>query len=218
MFLQAAKRVTEDRSDVAFIIVGDGGEHDQLAQTIIDLGIQNHVYLVGWKRDIAAVYADLDLLALTSLNEGTPAAIIEAMASGVPVIATSVGGVPDLVEDNRTGFLVPSEDVELLSKGLLELINDSKLRERLGVAARSEAVRRFSHQRLVGDIRDLVSHLKVRGIGVLITDHNVRETLRITDRAYIVHDGAIFRSGTPAELASDEDVKRIYLGADFRLD
>ena len=55
-------------------------------------------------------------------------------------------------------------------------------------------------------------------IGVLVTDHNVRETLRITDRAYIVHDGVIFRSGTPASLAADEDVKRIYLGADFRLD
>jgi lipopolysaccharide export system ATP-binding protein len=53
---------------------------------------------------------------------------------------------------------------------------------------------------------------------VLITDHNVRETLRITDRAYIVHDGVIFRSGTPGSLAADEDVKRIYLGADFRLD
>jgi lipopolysaccharide export system ATP-binding protein len=53
---------------------------------------------------------------------------------------------------------------------------------------------------------------------VLITDHNVRETLRITDRAYIVHDGVIFRSGTPERLAADEDVKRIYLGADFRLD
>jgi lipopolysaccharide export system ATP-binding protein len=60
--------------------------------------------------------------------------------------------------------------------------------------------------------------LKERGIGVLITDHNVRETLKITDRAYIVHDGALFRSGTPQELAEDEDVKRIYLGADFRLD
>jgi len=70
----------------------------------------------------------------------------------------------------------------------------------------------------VTDIQAIIFHLKERGIGVLITDHNVRETLRITDRAYIVHDGAIFRSGTPAELASDEDVKRIYLGADFRLD
>ena len=70
----------------------------------------------------------------------------------------------------------------------------------------------------VTDIQKIVFHLKERGIGVLITDHNVRETLRITDRAYIVHDGVIFRSGTPDGLAADEDVKRIYLGADFRLD
>ncbi len=70
----------------------------------------------------------------------------------------------------------------------------------------------------VTDIQKIIFHLKGRGIGVLITDHNVRETLRITDRAYIVHDGVIFRSGTPESLAADEDVKRIYLGADFRLD
>jgi lipopolysaccharide export system ATP-binding protein len=70
----------------------------------------------------------------------------------------------------------------------------------------------------VTDIQGIIGHLKKRGIGVLVTDHNVRETLRITDRAYIVNDGAVFRSGTPASLAADADVKRIYLGADFRLD
>jgi lipopolysaccharide export system ATP-binding protein len=70
----------------------------------------------------------------------------------------------------------------------------------------------------VADIQKIIFHLKERGIGVLITDHNVRETLRITDRAYIVHDGVIFKSGTPAALAADEDVRRIYLGAEFRLD
>jgi lipopolysaccharide export system ATP-binding protein len=70
----------------------------------------------------------------------------------------------------------------------------------------------------VTDIQNIIFHLKERGIGVLITDHNVRETLRITDRAYIVHDGVIFRSGTPDFLAADEEVKRIYLGTDFRLD
>jgi lipopolysaccharide export system ATP-binding protein len=70
----------------------------------------------------------------------------------------------------------------------------------------------------VADIQKIISHLSERGIGVLITDHNVRETLRITDRAYIVTDGQIFRSGTPDSLAADEDVRRIYLGADFRLD
>jgi lipopolysaccharide export system ATP-binding protein len=70
----------------------------------------------------------------------------------------------------------------------------------------------------VADIQKIVVHLKDRGIGVLVTDHNVRETLKITDRAYIVHDGVIFRSGTPDSLAADDDVKRIYLGSEFRLD
>jgi lipopolysaccharide export system ATP-binding protein len=70
----------------------------------------------------------------------------------------------------------------------------------------------------VADIQDIVAHLSDRGIGVLITDHNVRETLRITDRAYIVNEGTIFRSGTPDTLADDEEVRRVYLGSDFRLD
>ena len=70
----------------------------------------------------------------------------------------------------------------------------------------------------VSDIQKIIFHLKDRGIGVLITDHNVREILRITDRAYIVHDGAIFKSGTPDSLAADEEVRRIYLGTEFRLD
>jgi lipopolysaccharide export system ATP-binding protein len=70
----------------------------------------------------------------------------------------------------------------------------------------------------VADIQKIVVHLKEKGIGVLVTDHNVRETLKITDRAYIVHEGVIFRSGTPSDLAADTDTKRIYLGEDFRLD
>jgi lipopolysaccharide export system ATP-binding protein len=70
----------------------------------------------------------------------------------------------------------------------------------------------------VSDIQKIIFHLRDRGIGVLITDHNVRETLRITDRAYIVHGGVIFASGTPEGLAADEEVRRIYLGTEFRLD
>ena len=68
------------------------------------------------------------------------------------------------------------------------------------------------------DIQKIIGHLKNRGIGVLITDHNVRETLKITDRAYILREGEVFRSGTPWELASDEEVRRVYLGEAFRLD
>lgn len=69
----------------------------------------------------------------------------------------------------------------------------------------------------VGDIRDLVAHLKDRGIGVLITDHNVRETLEIVDRAYILHDGTVMMSGTPKDVVEDDNVRRVYLGHDFRI-
>jgi lipopolysaccharide export system ATP-binding protein len=70
----------------------------------------------------------------------------------------------------------------------------------------------------VGDLQKIVQHLKARGIGILVTDHNVRETLKITDRAYIMNEGKIFGSGTPAELAENEGVRRVYFGEDFRLD
>jgi len=68
----------------------------------------------------------------------------------------------------------------------------------------------------VGDIRELIAHLKNRGIGVLITDHNVRDTLDIVDRAYILHDGHILTHGTPSEIVANDDVKRVYLGKDFK--
>ncbi len=70
----------------------------------------------------------------------------------------------------------------------------------------------------VAEIQTIIAHLRDRGIGILITDHNVRETLSITDRAYILRDGNVFRSGTPAQLASDPEVRRVYLGESFRLD
>ncbi len=70
----------------------------------------------------------------------------------------------------------------------------------------------------VGEIRHLVADLKTRGLGVLITDHNVRETLSIVDRAYILHDGGVLKSGTPSEVVADAEVRRVYLGTEFRLD
>jgi lipopolysaccharide export system ATP-binding protein len=69
----------------------------------------------------------------------------------------------------------------------------------------------------VGEIRDLVTHLKDRGIGVLITDHNVRDALEMIDRAYILHDGQVLREGTPADIVADRDVRRVYLGEKFSL-
>ena len=91
----------------------------------------------------------------------------------------------------------------------------------MAIPEMTEALTRFSKfdvpQSLLADIRDLVSHLKDRGIGVLITDHNVRETLEIVDRAYILHEGRVLREGVPAEIVADVDVRRVYLGERFSL-
>lgn len=162
LFLQAARDVvgelTEraggpgDRS-VHFLVVGDGELRDRLEDEARDLGLSPRVAFLGFRQDLENIYADLDLVVLTSNNEGTPVCLIEAMAAGKPVVATRVGGVPDLVEDMVTGLLVPPGDREALARALLVLVNDPALRARLGERARSAVYPRF-------DIRTLVSNLE----------------------------------------------------------
>ena len=147
------------------------------------------------------------------------------------------------VEENVQAILelqgLPPEAIEQRLVELLKDLNIAHLRKHTALSLSGGERRRLEIARALGtrptfilldepfagvdpiavlDIQRIIRFLKERGIGVLITDHNVRETLRITDRAYIVTDGSIFRSGTPSSLAGDEEVRRIYLGTDFRLD
>ncbi len=147
------------------------------------------------------------------------------------------------VEENVQAVLelqgLPAADIQPRLAELLSELNISHLRKHTALSLSGGERRRLEIARALGtkpafilldepfagvdpiavlDIQRIIGYLKERGIGVLITDHNVRETLRITDRAYIVHDGAIFKSGTPDTLAADEEVRRIYLGTEFRLD
>jgi glycosyltransferase involved in cell wall biosynthesis len=117
------------------------------------MGLSQRVHFLGWRRDLDAVYADLDIVALTSLNEGTPVALIEAMASGRPVVATAVGGVADVVADGETGLLVPSQDAPACARAVLPL------REWLGREGRARAMARYGSERLVGDVRRLYEKL-----------------------------------------------------------
>jgi glycosyltransferase involved in cell wall biosynthesis len=97
----------------------------------------------------------MDVCALSSINEGTPVAIIEAMAAGRAVVSTNVGGVSDVIEDGRTGLLVPPQNVEALAGALIRLAEDPDARDSLGVRARKDVARRFSPERLVDDIERL---------------------------------------------------------------
>jgi len=159
LFLESAARVAEQETNVRFVIVGDGILRSETERYAQDLGIHQKVIFTGWRRDLPRIYADLDVLVVSSNNEGTPVAAIEAMASGCPVVATRVGGLPDVVHDGETGYLVPSQQPEALATATLELIRNPQRAEQMGQRAQRSVKERFSVQRLVCDTEDLYQDL-----------------------------------------------------------
>jgi len=138
-FLRAAAILHRSWPDARFLIVGDGELRSALEQQARTLGLGECVHFLGWQRDLEPIYADLDLVVLSSLNEGTPVSLIEAMAAGLPVVATKVGGVPDLVAEEKTGLLVPPRDGGALSRAIETLLGDANRRREMGRLGR-EAV------------------------------------------------------------------------------
>jgi glycosyltransferase involved in cell wall biosynthesis len=130
-------------------IVGDGDERPALEARATGLGVSEAVAFQGWRRDLTNVYATMNLFALTSLNEGTPVSLIEAMAAGVPVVATAVGGVPDVVEDQVTGLLVPPGRPDDLASVILDVVADPVRARARAVVARERVRTRFDAARLV---------------------------------------------------------------------
>jgi len=157
MFLDAARDVMAGSPGVKvrFIVVGDGELRGSLETYAKELGLGSAVIFTGWVRELADVYEDLDVVALTSLNEGTPVSLIEAMASARPVISTNVGGVKDLIRDGGNGYLVESRDVKGFSDKLLSLIKDSGKRIEFGSVGRESVCKAYSKARLVDDIKKL---------------------------------------------------------------
>lgn len=162
LFFRAAWEVLKREPEVKFLVVGGGELLKELNAFVKKLGIEEKVIFLGWRRDMDLIYADLDVVVLTSINEGTPVTLIEAMASAKPVVATRVGGVPDVVKDGVTGILVPPEDVIGLTQGILKLLEDKKLREDLGRAGREFVRERFSKDRLIRDMENLYTTILVK--------------------------------------------------------
>ena len=164
----AAFKVLRDRGvDATLCLVGDGPDRDAIEQLASDLGIVRDVLFVGYQKDVAPYYAFFDALLLPSANEGTPVVAIEALAAGRPVVATRVGGVPDVVDDNESGFLVEVGDIEALTDRLEQLAGDPELRARLGATGRERVVPRYRVERLVDDIDELYRELlTARGVAL----------------------------------------------------
>ena len=167
VFLEAARAIADASPAARFVVVGDGERRAALEALARRLGLGDRVSFLGWRADLDRIYADLDVVVLCSRNEGSPVSLIEAMAAGRPVVATAVGGVPDLVEDGVTGRLIPPDDGAALGRAVLEVLADPDRARALGEAGRQRVFPAFGAARLVGDIDRLYMRL-VREAGVVV--------------------------------------------------
>lgn len=155
LLVAACGRLCRERADLAprvrLVIAGDGPDRDRLAAAIDAEGLSMRTVMPGWQDQVPELLAGLSVFVLPSLNEGISNTILEAMASSLPVIATEVGGNPELVRDGETGFLVPVGDPSVLAARLARYMDSPELAQRHGAQARAVAERSFSLDRMVAD-------------------------------------------------------------------
>ena len=169
LFLNSAQIVSQKlKQNIKFFVVGDGEDRDFLFNLCDELGLsydyvdsKNNVasvHFISWRTDMERVYSGLDIVALTSLNEGTPVTLIEAQAANKPIVTTNVGGIIDIVKENETA-LIAKNNVDDFSQKLSLLCDDNKLRKELGSNGYNHVKDLFSYQRLVYDMKELYKSL-----------------------------------------------------------
>jgi glycosyltransferase involved in cell wall biosynthesis len=159
LFLECAARIYAREPTARFVIVGDGVLRSALEHQAQKLGLAQQVLFTGWRRDLPRIYADLDVLVVSSDNEGTPVSAIEAMASSCPVVATHVGGLPDLITHKKTGFLVRPRDPDGIAASVLQVLQNPQMAQTLTRNARIAARNRFAMKRLISDTHHLYCQL-----------------------------------------------------------
>jgi glycosyltransferase involved in cell wall biosynthesis len=151
VFIRSAPKILATHPGVRFVIVGDGPDLESLKALITELNVAANVTLLGRRDDMPNVYRSLDVMVSASRQEGLPMAILEGMASKRALIATSVGEVPSLIQDDITGILLPPGDVDLLAHAISALVDDPQRRQRLGQAAERLIEADFSAERMTSD-------------------------------------------------------------------
>lgn len=147
----AVERSSEARARLRLLIAGDGPQRNEVEAAVLECGLRDRVWLAGVRADVSSILRGLDVFALPSRAEGISNTILEAMACGLPIVATRVGGNPDLVDEGRTGRLVPPADPQALGDALIALLANPRVATVLGRAARVECERHFSLDRMVSD-------------------------------------------------------------------
>lgn len=151
LFAAAAARVTDEFREVMFVIAGDGPDREKLELLVNDLKLNDRFIIAGRRDDMPAVYASFDIMVSASRQEGLPIALLEGMASGLPLVATTVGEVSSIVQDGRTGLLVPPGDPAALAEAILQLLRDPDTRRAMGSAARQLVCEEYSAVRMAAE-------------------------------------------------------------------
>ena len=159
LFLETARIVKTRWPHAIFLIAGDGELRADLEALTDTLGLRDSVRFLGWRRDLPRIYAASDVFLLTSRNEGTPVALIEAMAAGVPGVSTDVGGVRDVINDSGLGIRVPAGEAGALADSVHTLLDRPDLRRQMGDRARQSVLERYSLDRLARDVATLYREL-----------------------------------------------------------
>ncbi len=149
--LQAFAGLRRRFPDAVLVIVGDGADRSKFQQQAVQLGIAPHVHFLGMRNDVAAIYPLLDMFVLPSHTEGISLTLLEAASCALPIVATTVGGNPEIIADGRTGRLVPPHDADALETAIVRLWEDAKEARTMGRLARERTVREFSLDRMADD-------------------------------------------------------------------
>jgi glycosyltransferase involved in cell wall biosynthesis len=157
--LKAIQKIVQQRQDVVFPWIGDGDLHAELEREAKELGVEKYIKMLGFRKDVPDLLPQLDLFVLPSLSEGLSVAILEALAVGVPMIATAVGGTPEVITDHEDGILVPPADPDALAESICLLVKNTELRQRLAKAGQEMVFRRFALTRLVRETTEVYKNL-----------------------------------------------------------
>lgn len=155
-FIEAAARVLPCAKDVTFLVVGEGPEEARLRERIASLGLSSNVRMLGFRDDLLNVFRSLDVFVIPSVEGDTiPQVLMQALAMGLPVVSTTVGSIPDVVQDGKTGFVVPPRDAAALADRTLALLDDAALRMEMGRRGRALVEQEYSLARMLDRLEDV---------------------------------------------------------------
>ncbi len=157
--IEAAMLVLRQVPDARFVIAGEGELRESLERAIKENRLEKHVMLAGFRPDVLSLHKAFDIFVMSSVTEGLGTSLLDAMAAGKPIVATTAGGIPEVVVDGETGFLVPPRDHQAMADALVKLLKDPELRKKMGHAGLVRARRKFSADRMVQETLKVYKHV-----------------------------------------------------------